>query len=138
MGHWMRGALAALALTAAFTTTPGWAAERELRITLQLPISSHIGQNLLMFEQEVEANSNGAIDVQIYDSAQLFKDDEVIGAVLTFREWLEDFASPEAQALCEPLIRKELGEVECNLPQFFPQVKDYHTRIQDGERDLYF
>lgn len=81
MGHWMRGALATLALTAAFMTTPGWAAERELRITLQLPISSHIGQNLLMFEQEVEANSNGAIDVQIYDSAQLFKDDEVIGAV---------------------------------------------------------
>ena len=37
--------------------------------------------NLLLFKDEVEKNSNGAIEVQIYDSAQLYKDKEVPQAV---------------------------------------------------------
>jgi len=57
------------------------AADVTLRISLQLPLKSHLGQNLSMFEQEVEEKSNGAIDVQIYDSAQLYKDKEVPAAV---------------------------------------------------------
>lgn len=61
-----------------------------------------------------------------------------VNAVLTFREWLEDFASPEAQALCEPLIQKELAAIDTSLPQFAPSVKAYHDRITSGERDLYF
>jgi len=35
----------------------------------------------LMFEKEVEARTNGAIDVEIYDSATLYKDKEVPAAV---------------------------------------------------------
>ena len=57
------------------------AADVTMRITLQLPLKSHLGQNLVLFEQEVEKASNGAIDVQIYDSAQLYKDKEVPAAV---------------------------------------------------------
>ncbi|MCB1717325.1 MAG: TRAP transporter substrate-binding protein DctP [Candidatus Competibacteraceae bacterium] len=57
------------------------AAETTLRITLQLPLKSHLGQNLLLFKDEVEKNSNGEIAVEIYDSAQLYKDKEVPQAV---------------------------------------------------------
>ncbi len=55
------------------------AAETTLRITLQLPLASHLGQNLLMFKEELEGSSD--ISVEIYDSAQLYKDSEVPQAV---------------------------------------------------------
>lgn len=58
----------------------GQAAEK-MRISLQLPLKSHLGQNLLLFEKEVEARTGGAIDVEIYDSATLYKDKEVPAAV---------------------------------------------------------
>jgi C4-dicarboxylate-binding protein DctP len=58
-----------------------WAADTTLRISLQLPLKSHLGQNLLLFKEEVEKNSNGKVEVQIYDSAQLYKDKEVPQAV---------------------------------------------------------
>ncbi|TDK48691.1 TRAP transporter substrate-binding protein DctP [Antarcticimicrobium luteum] len=57
------------------------AAETTMRISLQLPMKSHLGQNLKMFKDEVEATSNGDIAVEIYDSAQLYKDKEVPQAV---------------------------------------------------------
>jgi len=62
-------------------TSAATAADVTLRISLQLPLKSHLGQNLLMFEKEVEDKSAGQIDVQIYDSAQLYKDKEVPAAV---------------------------------------------------------
>lgn len=73
-------------LTAAAVLTAGvlntaYAAETTLRITLQLPLKSHLGQNLLLFKEDVEKNSNGDIAVEIYDSAQLYKDKEVPQAV---------------------------------------------------------
>lgn len=70
------GAAMGLALLAG-----GANATEKMRISLQLPIKSHLGQNLLMFEKEVEARTNGAIDVEIYDSATLYKDKEVPAAV---------------------------------------------------------
>jgi C4-dicarboxylate-binding protein DctP len=57
------------------------AADLTARISLQLPLKSHLGQNLVMFKEEVEAASNGSIEVEIYDSAQLYKDKEVPAAV---------------------------------------------------------
>lgn len=57
------------------------AADTTMRISLQLPLKSHLGQNLLLFKDEVEASSEGAITVEIYDSAQLYKDKEVPQAV---------------------------------------------------------
>ena len=57
------------------------AEETTLRISLQLPLKSHLGQNLVLFKDEVEKNSNGEIKVEIYDSAQLYKDKEVPAAV---------------------------------------------------------
>ncbi|MFC3227915.1 TRAP transporter substrate-binding protein DctP [Marinibaculum pumilum] len=55
--------------------------ETTMRITLQLPLKAHLGQNLVLFKEEVEAASQGEIEVQIYDSAQLYKDNEVPQAV---------------------------------------------------------
>ncbi|WP_136636738.1 TRAP transporter substrate-binding protein DctP [Pseudooceanicola onchidii] len=56
-------------------------ATEKMRISLQLPLTSHLGQNLSLFEKEVEERTGGAIDVEIYDSATLYKDKEVPAAV---------------------------------------------------------
>ena len=76
MYKYLIGAATALALTAGATV-----AQEKMRISLQLPLKSHLGQNLLLFEQEVETRTGGAIDVEIYDSATLYKDKEVPAAV---------------------------------------------------------
>lgn len=74
---WALGAAMALGLSAGAAN----AADTTLRISLQLPLKSHLGQNLVLFKEEVEKNSNGEISVEIYDSAQLYKDKEVPAAV---------------------------------------------------------
>ncbi len=51
-----------------------------LRVALQLPLENHLGQNLLYFKQQVEQRSDD-ITVDIYDSAQLYKDKEIPHAV---------------------------------------------------------
>jgi len=76
----MKSLIAGLALTIA-AAGQSLAADLTARISLQLPLKSHLGQNLLMFKEEVEAASNGSIAVEIYDSAQLYKDKEVPAAV---------------------------------------------------------
>jgi len=68
-------------LLGAAVSTSALAADVTLRISLQLPLTSHLGQNLVMFETEVEEQSNGEIDIEIYDSATLYKDKEVPAAV---------------------------------------------------------
>lgn len=61
-------------------TTTAQAATK-LRITLQLPITAPLGQNLLSFKEKVERLSGGEMEVQIYPGAQLFTDKEVPTAV---------------------------------------------------------
>ncbi|XWN29694.1 MAG: TRAP transporter substrate-binding protein DctP [Devosia sp.] len=75
-GGWLATAIIAAALA-----LPAQAADVTLRITLQLPLKSHLGQNLVLFKDEVEKLSGGEIAVEIYDSAQLYKDKEVPEAV---------------------------------------------------------
>lgn len=74
-----RNALIGATLMTAVAST-AFATEK-MRISLQLPLTSHLGENLVLFEKEVEARTNGAIDVEIYDSATLYKDKEVPAAV---------------------------------------------------------
>lgn len=78
MKHWITAALAGAALAAMSVSAR---AETTLRITSQLPMKSHIGQNLRLFKDEVERQSNGELKIEIYDSAQLYKDKEVPQAV---------------------------------------------------------
>ena len=70
-----------ISFTSLFFTASAFAADVTMRISLQLPMKSHLGQNLLLFKKEVESRSNGEIKVEIYDSAQLYKDKEVPAAV---------------------------------------------------------
>jgi 2-iminoacetate synthase len=61
-----------------------------------------------------------------------------INAVLTFQEWLDDFASDETKAICRPVLEKELQGIKDELPKFYPTVKEHYDRICAGERDLFF
>jgi len=56
-------------------------AETTLRISLQLPLKHHLGQNLLSFKEQVETASKGDLKIEIYPSAQLYKDKQVPSAV---------------------------------------------------------
>ncbi len=61
-----------------------------------------------------------------------------LNAVLTFREWLDDFASQETRVIAEPVMRKEIDEVKQQMPKVFPEFMKYYQKIKNGERDLYF
>jgi len=66
-----------------------------------------------------------------------------LNAVLTFREWLDDFASPQTKAAGEKLIQKEIEEIKARMPgeftpEMFNTLMDYYRRISSGERDLCF
>ncbi|MCP4329372.1 MAG: C4-dicarboxylate ABC transporter substrate-binding protein [Alphaproteobacteria bacterium] len=56
-------------------------AERVLRLTMQLPLANVLGQNIQAFKDRVELASGGDIRVEIYPSAQLYKDKAVPQAV---------------------------------------------------------
>ena len=53
----------------------------KIRITMQLPITSPLSQNLVSFKEKVEAASGGDLLIEIYPAAQLFTDKEVPPAV---------------------------------------------------------
>lgn len=61
-----------------------------------------------------------------------------LNAVLTFREWVDDFASEETRIKAEEIIIKEIAEIKQTLPQVFEQFMGYYNRVKNGERDLYF
>ena len=64
-----------------------------------------------------------------------------LNAVLTFREYLNDYASAETRRIGEELIGRELKAIE-GMPFFsdkklLPTFLSYYNRIVSGERDLY-
>lgn len=66
-----------------------------------------------------------------------------LNAVLTFQEWLDDFASEETKAAGEEIIRREIAEIKERVPGDYPpsmfeRFSAYHQRIKNGERDLCF
>ena len=61
-----------------------------------------------------------------------------LNAVLTFREWLDDFASEGTREAGEEIITREIEEVHKLIPEYFPELINYYERISGGERDLYF
>ncbi len=61
-----------------------------------------------------------------------------LNAALTFREWLDDFASDETKQIGEPLITGEIKEIEQQLPQAHAYFMDYYKKTLEGVRDLYF
>ena len=61
-----------------------------------------------------------------------------INAVLTFREWLDDFASDETRRIGDALIEKELAGIKEWVPKFYPAVMKQYEATCRGERDLFF
>ncbi|MBP7087996.1 MAG: [FeFe] hydrogenase H-cluster radical SAM maturase HydG [Candidatus Omnitrophica bacterium] len=61
-----------------------------------------------------------------------------LNAVLTFREWLDDFASLTTKNIGEKIINKEIEEIKKTLPKIYPSFKNYYELIKKGQRDLYF
>ncbi len=61
-----------------------------------------------------------------------------LNAVLTFREWLDDFASEETKTMGEKLIQKEIEAACARMPGAAKEFMNFYNRISGGERDLYF
>ena len=65
-----------------------------------------------------------------------------LNAVLTYREYLNDYASPATKAIGEELIKKELSEIETaeyfqNKPHLLSRFRQDYSEIVNGKRDLY-
>jgi len=61
-----------------------------------------------------------------------------LNAVITFREWLDDFASPETIAAGERVIAKEIEQIKHKMPEVFKTFMSYYEKTGAGQRDLYF
>jgi 2-iminoacetate synthase len=61
-----------------------------------------------------------------------------LNAVLTFREWLDDFASDKTKDISAAVIEREMAEVKSQMPGIYEDFIDYYNKIKDGVRDLYF
>ena len=61
-----------------------------------------------------------------------------LNAVITYREWLDDFASPETRAVGEPIIIREIEEIKNKMPSFYDSFMEQYDRTAKGERDIYF
>jgi 2-iminoacetate synthase len=61
-----------------------------------------------------------------------------LNAVLTFREWLDDFASPETKAAGEALIKREIEEIKVKLPKAYASFIENYSKVVGGAADIFF
>ncbi len=61
-----------------------------------------------------------------------------LNAILTYQEWLDDFASAETREIGMQLIQKEIAEVQAQQPKAYQPLLESYERIKQGERDLFF
>ena len=61
-----------------------------------------------------------------------------LNAVITYREWLDDFASPETKAVGEKVIAQEIERIRQTLPQAYETFMTMYQKTKDGTRDLFF
>jgi len=61
-----------------------------------------------------------------------------LNAVITYREWLDDFASDETKAIGEPIIKREIEEIRKKMPSLYDTFLQQYERTAKGERDIYF
>jgi 2-iminoacetate synthase len=65
-----------------------------------------------------------------------------LNAVLTYREYLNDYASPATKAIGEELIKKEMAEIEGTdyfqkRPVLLSRFREDYSEIVKGKRDIY-
>jgi len=61
-----------------------------------------------------------------------------LNAVITFREWLDDFASPATMTAGERVIAQEIEQIKQQQPEVFQTFMSYYEKTAAGHRDLYF
>ncbi|MGD0573325.1 MAG: [FeFe] hydrogenase H-cluster radical SAM maturase HydG [Sedimentisphaerales bacterium] len=61
-----------------------------------------------------------------------------LNAVITFREWLDDFATEATKQAGEKVIAEEIRQVKEKQLKVFPQFMKFYERTTAGHRDLYF
>jgi 2-iminoacetate synthase len=61
-----------------------------------------------------------------------------LNAVITFREWLDDFGSDATIAAGEKVIEREIEQVKQRMPEVFECFMNYYEKTKAGDRDLYF
>jgi C4-dicarboxylate-binding protein DctP len=76
--RWKTGVCAIALGVALATGAEAAGAKTEFRLSNQLPPSHHISKGLVLFAAKVKDYSKGAVEVKIFDSAQLFKDTEIV------------------------------------------------------------
>jgi C4-dicarboxylate-binding protein DctP len=57
-------------------------AKTEFRLSNQFPASHHISKGLVLFADKVKEYSGGNVECKIFDNAQLYKDTEIVDALL--------------------------------------------------------
>jgi C4-dicarboxylate-binding protein DctP len=85
MNRYVRSmAVIAGALVVAVAVVSGHAAagsKLEFRLSNQLPASHHISKGIVLFAGKVKEYSKGAVEVKVFDSAQIYKDTEIVEAL---------------------------------------------------------
>ena len=76
MKHWIQAALAAAVIGAAVP-----AQAETISVTLQLPETHYLAKNWEDFGKIISEKSGGDLNIQLFPSAQLFKDNQVPEAV---------------------------------------------------------
>ncbi len=106
------GAIAMIGAGAAWAKT-------EFRLSNQLPPSHHISKGLVLFAGKVKEYSKGAVEVKIFDSAQLFKDTEIVeglqeglveSGLVPVNKW--SGMIPAADVFEMPFIYKDLTSIK--------------------------
>jgi C4-dicarboxylate-binding protein DctP len=81
----MRGARClwlVLAVAAALAAERAAAQTTTLRVSLQIPATNPImGRGVVLFKEQVEKETQGALRIEIFDSGKLYNDQQVVGAV---------------------------------------------------------
>jgi C4-dicarboxylate-binding protein DctP len=118
---WWTGAFSVALVAAALAasgTPAAWAA-MEFRLSNQFPPSHHVSKGLVVFAGKVKEYSKGAVEVKIFDSAQLFKDTEIVeglqeGLVETGLVPVNKWSGmiPAADVFEMPFIYKDLSSIK--------------------------
>jgi 2-iminoacetate synthase len=61
-----------------------------------------------------------------------------LNAVITFREWLDDFATEATKQAGEKVIADEIRQIKEKQPKIFRQFMNFYEKTAAGSRDLYF
>ena len=113
------------AVAAAVVATSGIAAEYTLKFSHVVSDNTPKGKAARFFEQRLEELSKGKIDVQVYPSSQLYKDNAVLKAI---RLNSVQMAAPSFSKFGKIVPNLALFD----LPFLFKDMGHLH-RVQDGE-----